>query len=54
MSEDFQRIAALAVAAIAAVTLIARFIARRKHPGCGGDCGAVSPEVKRLQSRLKR
>jgi hypothetical protein len=54
MSPAVQSIAALAVVAIAATWLILRALAKRKNPGCGSDCGAVSPEVKRLQARLKR
>jgi hypothetical protein len=54
MSSDFQTIAALVVVALTATWLIARAVAKRKNPGCGDDCGAVSPEVKRLQARLTR
>ncbi|HVS53057.1 MAG TPA: FeoB-associated Cys-rich membrane protein [Opitutaceae bacterium] len=54
MSSSFQTIAALGIVALAAGWLLARAIAKRKNPGCGGDCGAVSPEMKRLQARLKR
>ena len=54
MSSAFQTIAALIVVAIAAVWLVARMIAKRRNPGCGGDCGAVSPEIKKLQAHLKR
>jgi hypothetical protein len=54
MSSTFQTIAALVVVAVAAGWLLARALAKRKNPGCGSDCGAVSPEVKRLQARLRR
>jgi hypothetical protein len=54
MSSTFQTVAALVIVAIAATWLVARAIAKRKNPGCGSDCGAVSPEVKRLQARLRR
>ncbi len=54
MSPEFQTIAALALVALAATWLILRANAKRKHPGCGSDCGAVSPELKRLQARLKK
>jgi hypothetical protein len=47
MSSTFQTIAALAVAAIAAVWLIARTLAKRRNPGCGGDCGCPTRELKR-------
>jgi hypothetical protein len=54
MSPQFQTIAALVIVAVAATWLIARTVAKRKHPGCGDDCGAVSPAMKRLQAKLKR
>ncbi|HWL17696.1 MAG TPA: hypothetical protein VNR00_18950 [Opitutus sp.] len=54
MSSDFQTIAALVVVAVAATWLIKRTLAKRNSPGCGTECGAVSPEVKRLQARLRR
>lgn len=54
MSPTLQSILALVVVALAAAWLVRRAIAKRKNPGCGDDCGAVSPEMKRLQARLKR
>lgn len=54
MSPELQTLAALVVVAVAAVWLVRRALAKRKNPGCGTDCGAVSPELKRLQARLKR
>lgn len=54
MSPTLQSILALVVVAFAAAWLVRRAIAKRKNPGCGDDCGAVSPEMKRLQARLKR
>jgi len=54
MSPAFQTLAALAVVALAAIWLTLRTLAQRKHPGCGSDCGAVSPEMKKLQARLAR
>jgi hypothetical protein len=54
MSPAFQTIAALVVVACAAIWLVLRANAKRKNPGCGSDCGAVSPQMKRLQARLKR
>lgn len=54
MSATFQTVAALALVALAAIWLIVRAIAKRKNPGCGGDCGAISPEVRKLQARLKQ
>jgi hypothetical protein len=54
MSSELQTILALLVVAIAATWLVRRAIAKRKNPGCGSDCGAVSPELKRLRSHLER
>jgi hypothetical protein len=54
MSPTVQTILALALVALAAAWLVRRAIVKRKNPGCGDDCGAVSPEMKRLQARLKR
>lgn len=54
MTSSVQTVVALAIVAVAAVWLVMRALAKRRNPGCGSDCGAVSPEVKRLQARLKR
>lgn len=54
MSSAFQTIAALVIVAVAATWLIARAIAKRKNPGCGSDCTALTPEVKRLQAKLAK
>jgi len=54
MSATLQTFLALALVALAAVWLIWRSFGKRKKPGCGSEgCGAVSPEVKKLQARLK-
>lgn len=53
MNSSLQTILALALVAIAAAYLVLRALAKRRNPGCGGDCGAVSPEIKRLQAQLK-
>lgn len=53
MSSEFQTIAALVVVALAATWLIMRAIKKRKNPGCGTGCGAVSAEMRKLQSKLK-
>jgi hypothetical protein len=47
MSSDFQTIAALVVVALTATWLIARTVAKRRKPGCGGDCGCPTRELKR-------
>lgn len=54
MSPEVQTIVALLVVAAAATWLVLRALAKRKNPGCGTECGAVSPEVKRLQSHLAK
>jgi hypothetical protein len=54
MSAELQTILALVVVAFATVWLVRRGLAKRKNPGCGSDCGAVSREVRRLQSRLAK
>lgn len=54
MSAEFQTYAALVVVAVAATYLILRALAKRKNPGCGSGCGAVSPEIKRLQAHLAK
>lgn len=51
MSSDFQTVAALAVVAVAATWLTLRAVAKRKNPGCGGDCGCEAAELK---AKLKR
>ncbi len=54
MSAELQTYVALGVVALAALSLIRAAQKKRNQPGCGGNCGAVSPEVKKLQARLKR
>jgi len=46
MSPTLQTILALAVVVLAAAWLVRRSLAQRQHPGCGGDCGCPSAEVK--------
>jgi hypothetical protein len=55
MSPQLQTATALAIVAITATWLVLRSFTKKKNSGCGGgDCGAVSPEVRKLQARLKR
>jgi len=55
MTSSTQTIIALAVVALAAALLLRSWFGKKKSPGCGsGDCGAVSPEIKKLQAKLKR
>ena len=54
MTPTVQTTIALAVVALAAGWLIRRAVIKRQHGGCGDDCGAISPELKKLQRQLKR
>ncbi len=54
MSSNLQTLLAFAVVLIAALWLARRALAKKKSGGCGGDCCAVSPEVKKLQAQLKQ
>jgi hypothetical protein len=47
MTSSFQTIAALVVVAVVATWLVARALAKRKNPGCGGDCGCPTDKLKR-------
>jgi len=54
MSPTVQTVVALAIVAFAVIWLVRRSLAKKKSGGCGDDCGAISPEMKKLQARLKR
>ena len=56
MSPAVQTVIALALVALAAALLVRGAIRRRRNPGCGsnGACGAVSPEVRKLQAGLRK
>jgi hypothetical protein len=55
MSSSFQTIIALAIVAIATGLLLRSWFGRKKSSGCGSDgCSAVSPEIRKLQAKLKR
>ena len=56
MSSSAQTIAALAIVAITATLLTRHYFKKRANPGCGsnGTCGAVSPEIKKLQAKLRK
>jgi hypothetical protein len=54
MSASLQTIAALGLVALAATLLVRSWLNKKKHPGCGADCGAISPEIRKLQAKLKR
>ena len=51
MSAETQTLAALALVAAAAVWLAMRALGKKKKPGCGGDCGCPTDELK---AKLKR
>jgi hypothetical protein len=51
MNPSMQTVLALVIVAIAATCLLVRALAKRKNPGCGGDCGCATDEFK---SKLKR
>jgi hypothetical protein len=51
MSPEMQTVIALVVVAIAAAMLV-RGMLRKKAPGCGGGCGAVSRDARKLRARL--
>ena len=51
MSPAAQTLAALALVAVAATWLVRRALAKKKHPGCGGDCGCPAPK---FPSALRR
>ncbi len=55
MSATLQTIIALVIVAVAAALLVRSWFKQRKNPGCGSEgCGAVSPEIKKLQAKMKR
>ena len=55
MSSTLQTIIALGIVAVAAALLARHYFKQRANPGCGsnGQCGAVSPEIRKLKSKLK-
>lgn len=54
MSPEFQTAAALVIVGVTIAWFIVRAIAKRNSPGCGTDCGAVSPSMRKLQAKLRR
>jgi len=55
MTPEVQTLIALSVVALVAVWLVRRAFRKDRSHGCGGGaCGAVSPEVRKLQAGLKR
>jgi hypothetical protein len=51
MTAELQTLAALTIVALAASWLVLRMLAKKKQPGCGGDCGCPTNEFK---AKLKR
>ena len=55
MSSSLQSLAALVLVALAVAYLAWNFLRKKKQPGCGSEgCNSVSPEIKKLQAKLKR
>lgn len=55
MSSQTQTLIALGLVALAAAFLWRSWFRKKKSSGCGSEgCSAISPEVKKLQSRLRR
>lgn len=55
MTSSDQTLIALGIVALAAALLARHYFKKRAQPGCGsgGNCGAVSPDVKKLQEHLR-
>ncbi|MBI5766712.1 MAG: FeoB-associated Cys-rich membrane protein [Verrucomicrobia bacterium] len=51
MSPERQTIVALVIVALAAAWLGWRWLAKRKNPGCGGECGC---DAQRINAKIKR
>jgi hypothetical protein len=51
MSPPLQTLVALVIVALAATWLVRRALAKKKNPGCGGDCGCATTGLK---AKLKR
>jgi hypothetical protein len=55
MNPSWQTVAALGVVAVAAFFLLFAALRKKKNGGCGSEgCHAVSPELKKLQAKLRR
>jgi len=46
MSPQIQSYLALVIVGVAMIWLVWRSVAKRKKPGCGGDCGCASSDLK--------
>lgn len=55
MSASLQTVVALGIVAVTVTLLIRSWLMKRQQPGCGSEsCSAVSPEIKKLQAKLKK
>lgn len=55
MTSSLQTVIALVIVAVSAALLLRSWFGKKKSSGCGSEnCGAVSPEIKKLQAKLKR
>jgi hypothetical protein len=54
MSPTVQTIIVFAAVVLAVAFLLRSWFGKKKSAGCGnGSCSAVSPEIKKLRSKLK-
>jgi hypothetical protein len=54
MSASVQTIFVFAIVVLAATFLLRLWFGKKKSAGCGNEgCSAVSPEIKKLRSKLK-
>ncbi|MDD3178897.1 MAG: hypothetical protein PHQ04_00955 [Opitutaceae bacterium] len=54
MSSSLQTLIAWSIVSCAAILLIRFLFKQHRQPGCGSTgCGAVSPEIKKLQANLR-
>ncbi len=55
MSATLQTITALGIVALASLLLLRSWFGKKKSSGCGSaGCSAISPEIRKLQAKLKR
>jgi hypothetical protein len=55
MSPTIQTILVFTIVALAVTFLLRFWFGKKKSSGCGNEgCSAVSPEIKKLQAKLKR
>jgi hypothetical protein len=54
MSSTLQTIVAIALVVLATAWLLRGWFGKKKSSGCASEgCGAVSPEIRKLQKQLK-